>query len=196
MSLYLLLFWEFFKTGLLAVGGGLATLPFLSDMAERTGLFTQAQLADMVAVAESTPGPIAVNLATFIGTRQAGFFGAVCATLGVVLPAFVIILLIAALVKGLMKFKGVQAFLGGVRPAVVGLILGTADTLFLGVVGGVTTLAEGASPDFAALGIFAALAAVWLIAKKAFHKKLSPIVMILISALLGMAVYGMIEKFG
>ena len=147
------------------------------------------------AVAESTPGPIAVNLATFIGTRQAGFFGAVCATLGVVLPAFVIILLIAALVKGLMKFKGVQAFLGGVRPAVVGLILGTAVTLFLGVVGGVTTIKEGASPDYAALGIFAVLAAVWLIVKKAFHKKLSPIAMILISALLGMAVYGLIERF-
>ncbi len=193
--IFLKLFLTFLEIGTLSFGGGYGMIALMRELTLANGWLTEAELLDIVAVAESTPGPIAVNLATFIGTRQAGFFGAVIATLGVVLPAFVIILLIAALVKGLMKFKGVQAFLGGVRHAVVGLLLGTADTQFLGVVGGVTTLAEGASPDYAALGIFAALAAVWFIAKKAFHKKLSPIVMILISALLGMAVYGLIERF-
>ena len=87
MSLYLLRYWEFFKTGLLAVGGGLATLPFLSSMAARTGLFTQAQLTDMVAVAESTPGPIGVNTATYVGFTVGGVPGAVIATLGIITPS-------------------------------------------------------------------------------------------------------------
>ena len=82
MTLYLRLFWEFFKTGLFAVGGGLATLPFLSDLAYKTGWFTQAQLADMVAVAESTPGPIGVNTATYVGFTTGGIPGAVIATAG------------------------------------------------------------------------------------------------------------------
>lgn len=80
--LYLRLFWEFFKTGLFAIGGGLATLPFLQDMSDRTGWFTHAQLADMLAVSESTPGPIGVNMATYVGFTTGGVGGAVIATLG------------------------------------------------------------------------------------------------------------------
>ena len=97
MSTLLLLCLNFFKTGLLAVGGGLATLPFLYDIADRTGWYTRADLADMIAVSESTPGPIMVNLATYIGSSQAGFPGAVIATLAVVLPSFLSILLVTAL---------------------------------------------------------------------------------------------------
>ena len=99
MITLLRLFWEFFKTGLFAVGGGLATLPFLSDIADKTGWFTHAQLADMVAVAESTPGPIGVNTATYVGFTTAGYPGALIATLGLVTPSIIIILNIASLLK-------------------------------------------------------------------------------------------------
>ena len=94
MMLYLQLFWEFFKTGLFAIGGGMATLPFLYDMADKTGWFTRAQLADMIAVSESTPGPIGVNMATYTGFTTAGIPGSLVATLGLVLPSIVIIIII------------------------------------------------------------------------------------------------------
>ena len=91
--IYLRLFYEFFKTGLFAIGGGLATLPFLSDMADRTGWFTHAQLADMLAVSESTPGPIGVNMATYVGFTTGGVGGALVATLGLVAPSIIVILI-------------------------------------------------------------------------------------------------------
>ena len=97
--IYLLLFWEFFKTGLLAVGGGLATLPFLSNMADTTGWFTHSQLADMVAVSESTPGPMGVNMATYVGYTTAGIPGALIATLGLITPSIIVILIIAGFLK-------------------------------------------------------------------------------------------------
>ena len=110
--LYLQLFWEFFKTGLFAIGGGMATLPFLYDMADKTGWFTRAQLADMIAVSESTPGPIGVNMATYVGFLTGGVPGAVTATVGLIAPS-VIVILIVAYVAG--------AFYG-LRPASTALI--------------------------------------------------------------------------
>ena len=98
----LTLFWEFFKTGLFSVGGGMATLPFLYRMSETQGWFTSAQLADMVAVSESTPGPIGVNMATYVGFTVAGIPGAVIATIGLVTPSIIVILLIA---RVLQKFR-------------------------------------------------------------------------------------------
>lgn len=116
------LFIEFFKTGLFAVGGGLATLPFLQDMAVRTGWFTTAQLADMVAVSESTPGPIGVNMATYVGFTTAGIPGAVIATLGLVAPSIIIILIIAKVLAAFRQNKYVDAAFYGLRPCSVGLI--------------------------------------------------------------------------
>ena len=103
MMLYLQLFWEFFKTGLFAVGGGLATLPFLQDMADRTGWFTRAQLADMLAVSESTPGPIGVNMATYVGFSTGGVGGALIATLGLITPSVIVILIVAAFLKAFRR---------------------------------------------------------------------------------------------
>lgn len=120
--LYVRLFWEFFKTGLFAVGGGLATLPFLQDMAERTGWFTHAQLADMLAVSESTPGPIGVNMATYVGFSTAGIPGAVVATLGLITPSVIIILIIAKVLAAFRQNKTVDAAFYGLRPCSVGLI--------------------------------------------------------------------------
>ena len=120
--LYLQLFWEFFKTGLFAVGGGLATLPFLQDMAERTGWFTHAQLADMLAVSESTPGPIGVNMATYVGFTTGGVGGAVVATVGLVTPSVIVILIVAAFLKAFRDSRWVNAAFYGLRPASTALV--------------------------------------------------------------------------
>ena len=122
MMLYLRLFYEFFKTGLFAVGGGMATLPFLYSMSDTTGWFTHARLADMIAVSESTPGPIGVNMATYVGFTTAGIPGAVTATLGLVAPSIIIILIIAKVLAAFRQNKYVDAAFYGLRPCSVGLI--------------------------------------------------------------------------
>lgn len=118
----LTLCFEFFKTGLFAVGGGLATLPFLSEMADKYPWFTYEQLADMIAVSESTPGPIGVNMATYVGFRVWGVPGAILATLSLVLPSLIIVVIIAKMMSKYMSNKYVQWAFGGLRPAVTGLI--------------------------------------------------------------------------
>ncbi len=116
------LFYEFFKAGLFAIGGGLATLPFLSHMGERTGWFTQAQLADMLAVSESTPGPVGVNMATYVGFESAGVPGAVIATLGLVTPSIIVILIVASFLKAFRTNKYVDAAFYGLRPASTAMV--------------------------------------------------------------------------
>ena len=120
--IYLRLFFEFFKTGLFAIGGGLATLPFLQDMSARTGWFTTDQLADMIAVSECTPGPIGVNMATYAGFQVCGLPGAVTATLGLICPSVIVILIVARILKRFKDNKYVQAAFYGLRPASTGLI--------------------------------------------------------------------------
>ena len=116
------LFWEFFKTGLFAVGGGMATLPFLYDMSATTGWFTEGQLADMIAVSESTPGPIGVNMATYVGFTTAGIPGSIIATVGLATPSVIIILLIARVLSAFRQNKYVDAAFYGLRPCSVALI--------------------------------------------------------------------------
>ena len=148
----------------------------------------------MIAVSESTPGPIAVNMATFVGSTQAGIIGSACATLGVVLPSFVIILLISAVMKNFIKYVGVQAFLSGVRPCVVALILGTSIDLFMSNLLRFDGIGNGLpSPDVFGLVIFGVVALTSLTYKKIKGKKLSPIILIIISAVLGMLLYS-VEK--
>ena len=120
--IFLRLFFEFFKTGLFAVGGGLATLPFLEEMADKTGWFTRAQLVDMIAVGESTPGPIGVNMATYVGFTTAGIPGALVATTGLVAPSVIVILLIAVFLKNFRENPLVKGAFYGLRPASAGLI--------------------------------------------------------------------------
>lgn len=122
MTIYLQLFWEFFKTGLFAIGGGMATLPFLYDMADKTGWFTRAQLADMIAVSESTPGPIGVNMATYVGYLTKGVPGAITATLGLVAPSIIVILIVAAFLEVFRTSKYVNGAFYGLRPASTALI--------------------------------------------------------------------------
>ncbi len=128
--MYLQMFWEFFKTGLFAVGGGMATIPFLYEMSEKTGWFTGDQLANMIAVGESTPGPIGVNMATYVGFLggmqnhgiAGAILGAVVTTLGLITPSVIIIMVIAALLKGFRDSRYVQNAFYGLRPASSGLI--------------------------------------------------------------------------
>ena len=120
--IYLQLFWEFLKIGMFAVGGGMATLPFLQDLAEKTGWYSQSLITDMIAISESTPGPIGINMATYVGCNVAGFLGGVVATMGEILPAIVIVVTVS---RYLEKFRGsklVDAAFYGLRPAVTGLI--------------------------------------------------------------------------
>ena len=120
--IYLRLFWEFFKAGLFAVGGGMATLPFLYDISDKTGWFTRAQLADMIAVSESTPGPIGVNMATYVGFITGGVPGALTATIGLITPSIIIILIVAAFLQAFRDSRYVTGAFYGLRPASTALI--------------------------------------------------------------------------
>ena len=141
--IYLQLFLNFLMIGALSFGGGYGMISLVRETVLRHGWLTEAEFLSFVAVSESTPGPLAINMATFIGSSQGGFPGALIATLGVVLPSFFIILLIAAVLKNLMKYAGVEAFLSGVRPCVVAMILATALNMMLSTLGGIKTLAHG-----------------------------------------------------
>ena len=187
--IYIKLFLTFFEIGLFTFGGGYAMISLIRDKALSLGWLTEEELLNMIAVSESTPGPIAVNMATFVGSTQGGILGSLAATLGVVLPSFIIILLITAVLHNFLKYKGVQAFLKGVRPCVVALILATAITMALSTLLNFTTLQGGCSPDLKGLIILVILIAIALIFKKIRKKKPSPIFMILISAGLGMLLY-------
>ena len=181
------LFWEFFKTGLFAVGGGMATLPFLYDMSARTGWFTQARLADMIAVSESTPGPIGVNMATYVGFETAGIPGAVVATLGLICPSIIIILLIARVLKQFRESKTVDAIFYGLRPCSIALIaaagLLVARVTFLNQ----DALAAGFNPAELLRWKELLLAAVLLVLTRFVKplKKLHPVVFIALSAAVG-----------
>lgn len=186
------LFWNFLVIGAVSFGGGYGMISLVRETVLGHGWLTESEFLSFIAVSESTPGPLAVNMATFIGASQAGLAGSFAATVGVVLPSFVIILLIAAALHSLMKYAGVNAFLAGVRPCVVAMILATACTMGLSTLGGFTTLAGGFAtlaggfaPDVRALAVFALLGILHFAYKKKTQKAPSPIGMILLSAVLG-----------
>ncbi len=185
------LFLTFFEIGALTFGGGYAMIPFVREQVLLHGWLTEEELVNMIAVSESTPGPIAVNMATFVGSNEAGILGSALATLGVVLPSFIIILIISALLKNFLKYNGVKAFLSGVRPCVVSLILGTAITLFLSVLLGIGSKDFALNVDIKGIIIFALIVGISLVYKKLKGKKPSPILMIAASACLGMIFYSL-----
>ncbi|HOQ17508.1 MAG TPA: chromate transporter [Defluviitaleaceae bacterium] len=120
--IYLLIYYEFFKIGLFAIGGGLATIPFIQDLAQRYNWISIEELIDMIAISESTPGPIGINIATYTGYKISGVFGSLAATLGIITPSIIIILLIAHFYMKFSEEPIVRAGLTGIRPAVIGLI--------------------------------------------------------------------------
>lgn len=128
---YLQLFIEFFKTGLLAVGGGLATLPFLKEIAQTHSWFSVSQLTDMIAISESTPGPIGINMSTYAGFHAAGVPGAILSTLSLVLPSYIIILIVSHFMEKFRDSPLVNNVFYGIRPATVGLIAGAMFEVFI-----------------------------------------------------------------
>lgn len=120
--IWIQLFWEFFKTGLFAVGGGLATLPFLYDISASTGWFTTQDIADLIAVSESTPGPLGINMATYVGFKTTGLFGGIVTTFGLILPSIIIIILISKILDKFKESALVQRIFYGLRPASTALI--------------------------------------------------------------------------
>lgn len=182
--IYLDLFLGFLRVGCFTFGGGYAAIPLIRDVVLEYGWLTEDTLTYMIAVSESTPGPIMVNLATYVGSSQGGILGSVLATLAVVLPSFCVILLILVLLKNLIRHPYTQAMLGGMQPCVIGIILATGVSLTAKA-----CFPQG-SPDVRALVIAAILAAAAFLFQKKRKKKLSPIRMILISAVLGILFYG------
>ncbi len=192
--MYLQLFWEFFKTGLFAVGGGMATIPFLYDLSDKTGWFTHNDLANMIAVGESTPGPIGVNMATYVGyvtgMEQGGIpgaiLGAVIATLGLITPSVIVVLIVASILKSFRDNKYVNNAFYGLRPASTGLIAAAGITVIVSNLFFPALWQSGNWLDaFNWKGIVLAVA-LWLltnVVKKT--KKWHPIVFIGFSALVG-----------
>ena len=179
----LLLFLEFLKIGTFSFGGGYGMLPLMEQTVVARNWLDESRFFDFVGVAESTPGPIAINMATFIGASQAGILGSIAATLGVVLPSFVIILLIAAVLKNLTGNPYFAGFMKGVKPVVTALILSTGALLLLRFSFG--GIAEGGSVNWAGLVIFGAVALAAWGSQHFFKKKLTAVPIILISAVLG-----------
>ena len=187
MMLYLKLFWEFFQTGLFAVGGGMATIPFLYDISDKTGWYTHQDLANMIAVGESTPGPIGVNMATYVGfitgLGEGGIpeaiLGAVVATMGLVLPSLLVILIVAAILKAFRESKYVNRAFYGLRPASTGLIAAAGLSV------AVSNLLDLQTLSLNYKGLILAVV-LWLLTNKVKKtKKLHPIVFIGFSALVG-----------
>ena len=181
--IFLRLFFEFAKVGLFAVGGGLATIPFLQDMGTRTGWFTNADLTTMIAVSESTPGPMGVNMATYVGFETAGLPGAVLATLGLITPSIVVIIVIAGFLEKFRQSKTVDSVFRGLRPASTALIAAAGLSVALSVfvtVGGVET--HTFTPRWPVVVLSAII---FLCTQQKKLKKLHPVAFIAIAAVVG-----------
>jgi len=187
--IYLQLFFEFLKVGLFAVGGGMATFPFLTDLADKTGWYTQQQLIDMIAIAESTPGPIGVNTATYVGFTTAGLPGALIASLGLITPSVIIILIIARVLARFKDSKLVQDVFYGLRPASTGLIAAAGFSVVLVALTGaqVDSLRELVGWQGTVHWPSILLAAVLLVLTRKVKqtKDLHPVVFIALSAVVG-----------
>lgn len=184
--IYLQLFWEFFKTGLFAIGGGMATMPFLYDLAEKTEWFTAADVTNMIAVSESTPGPLGVNAATYVGYDTAGVWGGIIASLGLVLPSLIIILIISMFLKAFRDNKYVDSAFKTLRPA-SGALIASAGIGVITIVLFNIDLFMQTKNFFDLISIKPIILAVCLIVLTRLPKikKLHPIIFIVASAVVG-----------
>ena len=180
---FLLLVFEFFKTGLFSIGGGLATLPFLYSMSSRYGWFSSADVANMLAISESTPGPIGVNMATYAGVTTYGVFGGLITTLSLVAPSFIIILLVASVLKRFRENRFVQAALKAIRPVSVGLVAAAVLTVFQASLFDTDALFAGKWTEITSWGAVLTFAVILFVGVK--WKKLHPVFLVLIGAVAG-----------
>ncbi len=189
--IYLELFLTFLEIGAVSFGGGMGMISLIRESVLSHGWLTEEELLNFIAVSESTPGPIAVNIATFVGSSQAGIPGAFFATLGIVFPSFLIILFVATLFKKLVKYAGVNATIQGMQPAIIGMMFATFLTMFLSVILGVKTIESSISFDWKGLLIFGVLVVGSLSYLKIRKKSISPIILIIISGVFGVLLYGL-----
>ena len=180
--IYLELFWTFFKIGISTFGGGYAMLPLIQEEVARHGWMQNAELINFIAVSESTPGPFAINISTFVGAQTGGLFGAFCATFGVVLPSFVIILIVA---KCFLRFKNskiVAGCMSGLKPAVIGLIatavLSVGQTVFF---------PNGLQMQGLLTPAFMVSVGIFVVMTVLLFKKVHPILILCLSAIVGIA---------
>lgn len=181
------LFLGFLKVGCFSFGGAYAAIPLIRDIVLSYGWLDDEMLAYMIAVSESTPGPIMVNLATYVGSSQAGFLGAMMATFAVVLPSFLIVLAVTAVLSKVIKNKYVQATLRGMKPSMIGIILATGCWMIF------KNLFDNSVEEISIRSVIitAILGAVYFGQKKIVKRSISPIMLIVISALLGMVGYAL-----
>lgn len=178
---YLMLFLSFFKMGLFTFGGGYAMLPLMQAENAARGWMSDAELIDFIAISESTPGPFALNMATFIGTCQGGLLGALCSTLGVVLPSFIVILIVATIYERFKKSSTVKGVMSGLKPAAIGLIASAVLT-----VGKAAFFKAGFSLEAICTPYFFAAAALFIVTLILALKKVNPILIVVISAAVGL----------
>lgn len=181
--IYLELFAIFFKIGLFTIGGGYAMIPMIQSDVISKGWITETELANFLAISESTPGPFAINMATFVGFSQGSFLGAVCATIGVILPSLIIIIIISKIINKFLKNKYVDYALKGVRPVVVGLILAVSLSLIYA-----SALNSSFSFNNISFASIIIMGIVFVLLR--FKKTSNPILVILISAVLGILMFG------
>jgi len=191
--IYFELFYVFFYIGLFTFGGGYAMIPLITEETINRGWISSSTLSNFIAISESTPGPFAINIATFIGSQTGGILGSVCATIGVVLPSFIIILIIAAILTKFMKRKGVKTVLGTVSPIVLSLILSTAIlfVIKMALYQGHNISSVEVKFDRESIALLLILAGLCIIYKKKKKKSLHPIAILGISALAGIILFGL-----
>ena len=189
--IYLQLFLTFLKVGTFAFGCGYAMLSLVGDSVLKYGWMTEEELLNFVGVETVIPGPIAVNMATYIGYEQGGFLGALLATIGVVLPSFIIILIVAACIKNLLKYPPVKTFIASMRPALGGLIVSVAVTMALTAFFGIDTVSTiNLSFDPRTLVVLAVVISIPIIWKRIKKKEFSSILLVVISGVVGMLLFG------
>lgn len=189
--IYFQLFYTFFLIGLFTFGGGYAMIPMIQDQIVGKGWMTDAELTDFIAISETTPGPFAINISTFVGSQTAGALGAVCSTLGVVLPSLIIIILVAVILSKFLKNRFVQGALNGVKPVIVALITSTAIVFFvkMALFMGNPLFSQSVSFNRAGVTLLLVLATFAFIYKVGQKKSLNPIMLLLLSAVLGIVLF-------
>lgn len=186
--IYLELFLSFFKIGLFSFGGGYAMIPLIKDICLSNEWLIEETIIDFIAVSESTPGPIAVNMATLVGSFKSGFLGAISTTLGVILPSFIITLIISKNSKKIFKNKYVKSFLCGIKPCIVSLIFSTALLLAFNLLIGFEYIDDNIIINYEYLVIFVFLIIIHLFSKRIINIEIPPIIMIIISGILGIII--------
>lgn len=188
--IYFELFYTFFLIGLFTFGGGHAMIPMIMAQVVGNGWLTEKQLTDFIAISEATPGPFAINISTFCGYEVAGVGGATLATLGVILPSIIIILILAAILTRLIKNKYVQGALNGAKPVIISLILSIALVMFAKtIIYGGNSYKDGVNIDRRSLALLIMLVGFMFIYKKVRKKSLGAITLLGISALIGIVIY-------